>query len=142
MVSALAATNFLIALSYYAIAAVIVVAPIKARWVRALGALWAALGIFAGVFFFGCGSHHLDMGLHLLEDPGFIETNDVVHLLIVDGIQLLGALSALLIAVFKGDALLNRLLEVLVRERPELIQRLIDRLESAGGVGSSTGRAR
>ena len=130
MANILAAMNLLIALCYYTIAVLIVVAPLKARWVRALGWLWATLGTGAGIFFFGCGSHHFEMFLHLLGDPGFIEAEDIWHLLIFDAIQPLGAGTAVLLAIFKGDALVDRLLEVLVRHRPELIQRLIARLES------------
>ena len=132
MADALAVTNLLIALCYYAIAAAIVFAPFKARWVRTLGLLWAALALVSDLFFLGCGSHHLDMGLHALSDPSFIEGDEVWHLLVVDAVQPLGALAALLLAVFRGDAMIERLLEVLVRERPELVQRLIDRLSSAG----------
>ena len=138
MPDSLATTNFFIAFCYYAVVVLIAVAPMKARWVGTLGRLWAAFGVASGLFFFGCGSHHFHWGLDLLANPSLAQGEKLWHFLIVDGIQPLGALAALLLAIFKGDAMIERLLEVLVRERPELVQRLIDRLVRQSGNASES----
>jgi hypothetical protein len=133
MYSLLAALNLLIALGYYSIAGLIIIAPLKASWIRSLGVLWFTTAAFSVLFFAGCGTHHLDMFFHLLADPSFIDPGDLWHFLVIDGVQPGAALVVAGTLILKGGALIERLLETLVRKRPELIDRLARRLEKRSG---------
>lgn len=124
VVELLSAVNVLIALLYYTIAALILLAPLRARWIRALGYLWAVPAASAIIFFAGCATHHIHMAHHADE----YAPSDLWHLLLIDSVQPIAALVVVALAVARGEALLDRLLEVLVRKRPEVIERLVARL--------------
>lgn len=104
-----AAVNFLVAIGYYNLILLIVLAPIKIKWLRAAGRLGVILAVMLSGFFLGCGTHHLEMCLHLIENPELFLRDDLLHMAFWDSLQAVCAIGGGVVLVKYGDRLVEKL---------------------------------
>lgn len=106
----LGVVNFVVALGYYAIILLILGGPVAIPWLRRLGKWGALFALMMVEFFFGCGTHHLEMSGHFLVKESIMSHG--WHFLLWDSIQVQGAIGALIVGVWKGRFFVDKLRKI------------------------------
>ena len=101
----LAVANFVIGVLYYLIILAITAAPFTLPWLRRLGRCGVAAAVFLSLFFFGCGSHHLDVSTYFWTATSPISGPHAnLHTLMLwETFQIVGAMGFIGMLVAKGS---------------------------------------
>jgi hypothetical protein len=99
--------NVLIAIGYFLLSAFIVFSAFNSRLLRALSVAGSVFAGFIVLFLVGCGMHHLEFGVHGIE--GSVGVNNLIHLLIIDGIQIVGAFGATIVFILYSNTFSERI---------------------------------
>lgn len=123
IVALLVSLNMVIGLAYSLLALLVLLAPVKFKFLRALGYPGALFAGFTMIFLAACGWHHFDMAIHLAEQANLI-TGNLYHFLAPDAIQVVSAFGAAIVGSLKGKYMFDRLYEEFEKHREGKVELL------------------
>lgn len=109
--------NIVIGLAYTLLALLVILVPVKFKFLRALSYPGVLLAAFITVFLIACGWHHFDMASHLSLDYSLNGDEDLYHFIAPDVLQVITAFGAAIVGALKGRFMFDRLYEEFEKHR-------------------------